>query len=107
MAKQGTVEFRVSDGNGVQTTLSLSWWQSLVDLVSTCMALFLGSSTALAWLGRAQIHQWFDQTGMPRIEKRIDERIISHTNEVELRLQEVVTDLRIEVEKLKTLSERD
>ena len=101
MKKQGTVSFAVHNGNGGHKTFSLSWWQSVIALSAACAALFLGSSRAVAWVGSMQIHQWFDKDGLPRIEKVIDRKIGTHRLEVELRLQGVVNELRIEVEKLK------
>jgi hypothetical protein len=71
------------------------------------VALFLGSSRAIAWIGEVQAHQWFDEKAMPRVEQRIDEKIGAHRSESELRLQTVVAELRIEVEKLKALREAE
>jgi hypothetical protein len=102
--KRGTVEFRINNGNGGHKMFSLSWWQSLTALVAACAAIFFGSTRAVVWAGSAQINQWFDKEGLPKIEKVIDTKITKYQMETELHLQKIVTELRIEVERLKAIS---
>ena len=75
-------------------------------LAAACAALFLGSSKAIAWLGDVQIERWFEKEGMQKIELRIDEKIDRQNIQRELRLQELIGELRVEVEKLKTITEK-